>query len=95
MISSERKFKNKSFPYTSGATCWSSDACKCVIIFDKDGKWLDTENNCKIHNQTGTAHLNAVKSHNASFNIFDKYPKPTQQQKDENSELKANEKKKS
>jgi len=94
MMSSERKFKNKSFAESIQATRWSPDTCKCVIIFDKDG-WLDTENNCKIHNQTGTAHLNALKSHNASFNIFDKYPEPTQQQKDENSELKANEKKKS
>jgi len=95
MMSSERKFKNKSFPYTSGATCWSPDTCKCVIIFDKDGKWLDTENNCKMHTKTNQALLNEVQEHNKSFDIFKKYPKPTRQQKDENSELKANEKKKS
>jgi len=94
-MSAERKFKNKSFAESTKATRWSPDTCKCVIIYDKDGKWLDTENNCKIHNQTRTAHLNAVKSHNRSFDIFKKYPEPTQQQKDENSELKANEKKKS
>lgn len=95
MMSSERKFKNKSFPYTSGATCWSPDTCKCVIIFDKDGKWLDTENTCKLHSQRGSAHLNEVQEHNKSFDIYKKYTDPTKKQKDENSELKANEKKKS
>jgi len=95
MISSERKFKNKSFAESTQATCWSPDTCKCVIIYDKDGKWLDTENNCKMHTKTKQALLNEVQEHNSSFNIFKKYPEPTQEQKDENSKLKANEKKKS
>ena len=90
-----RKFKNKSFDESTQATSWSPDTCKCVIIFDKDLKWLDSENNCKIHNQTGQEHLNAVKAHNASFNIFNKYPQPTQQQKEDNSLLKTTEKEKS
>ena len=90
-----RKFKNKSFDESTQATRWSPDTCKCVIIFDKDGKWLDSENNCKIHNQTGPAHLNAIKSHNTSFDIFKKYTNPTVEQKDENSKLKDKEKKRS
>jgi len=91
----ERKFKNKSFSESTGATCWSPDTCKCVIIFDKDAKWLDTENNCKLHTKTQQALLNEVQEHNKSFDIFKKYPKPTQQQKAEIGALKANEKQKS
>jgi len=88
-----RKFKNKSFADDTQATKWSSDSCDCVIIYDKDGKFLDDENRCKLHIELSKQKLlNEVLKHNQSFN--EKFGKsPTHTQKEEMSQNKKAEKK--
>ena len=67
------------------ATRWKPDTCECVIIYDKDIKFLDEENLCKLHNGLSKQKLlNEVLKHNQSFNEkFGKGINYTKEQKTE------------
>lgn len=78
-----RKFKNKSFDMR--ATRWKPDTCDCIIIYDKDIKFLDAENICKLHTDLSKQKLlNEILKHNQSFNEkFGKGVNYTKEQKTE------------
>ena len=77
-----RKFKNISFDDSTGATKWNPDTCGCIIIYDKDSKYLDDENKCNFHQAlNGQALLNAVTAHNRTFNLkYGRDPTSSQRQ---------------
>jgi len=91
----KRKFKNIEIDESKRPTRWRPDTCDCVVIYDKDGKFLDEENCCKLHMGLKKEKLlNEIKKHNKSFN--EKYAEienPTKEQIAEVLADKAKEKK--
>jgi len=49
---------------------YTPDTCLCKIEYDKNIKWIQTLITCKLHEgKTKQTLLNAILSHNRSFNL--------------------------
>ena len=59
-------------------TIWTSDTCGCKIEYDNnDEKWVNTHFTCKLHQgKTKQTLLNTARTHNQSFNVNEKHPRP-------------------
>jgi len=51
-------------------TTWAPDSCDCILEFDNNIKWIKSDFKCNLHNNLrGQKHLDAVITHNQSFNL--------------------------
>jgi len=64
-----RKFKNQSFPDSTGATRRKTHSCDCVIIYDKNENYLGDEFKCKLHQTlSGQALMDEATKHDQDIN---------------------------
>ncbi len=51
-------------------TTWICDSCDCIIEYNKNIKWIKSNNNCKLHKSLkGQNHLDTVIAQNRRFNL--------------------------
>jgi len=53
------------FEDSTGATQFKPNTCKCIMIYDKDSKFLATVNRCRIHQtKEKQAWMDGIVEHN-------------------------------
>jgi len=51
-------------------TIWKPDSCDCVLEFNEKIKWIESHNNCRLHQSLkGQNHLDSVIAQNQRFNL--------------------------
>ena len=67
--------------FNDDTSCYSPDTCNCIIVYDKNMKYVDVFQTCKTHESlTKQTLLNKIQSDNREENL--KYGnEPTEEQK--------------